>query len=78
MLSGGKKDIPHFSGGMYLSGKAPSSSKNVMFTKAGGKENLISSRIPPPGMGLGAYGKCTRNEASVECFSQHTPQLSGH
>lgn len=64
---------------MYLSGKALSRSKNIMFTTAGGKENLIYSRIPSLGMGLDIYGKSTRNKASVGCFSQHTlPASNGH
>lgn len=74
-ILGGKKDIPHFSGGTYLSGKAMSCSKNIMFTTAGGKENLIYSRIQSLGMGLSAY----RNKASAECFSWHTlPAFNSH
>lgn len=75
----GKKDIPYFSGRMYLSGKTLTCSKNIMFTTAGGKENLVYSRIPSLRMGLDAYGKSTRNKASVERFSQHTlPASNGH
>lgn len=60
---------------MYLSGKVLSCSKNIMFTTAGGKENLTYSRIPSLVMGLDADGKSRKNKGVQNAFPSIPSQL---